>query len=142
MDWMSQPMACTKLRSVAAVRELRQDDGLPCGTKVVPIATAISPLIIIQQEGPHRRSRTLQSSQSLLHPYRRPRKQILAGHQPVRQISMTCESMSPTVVTAAYFGGLALAECCLHVKKKICKLENFTQAWYGNWLKRLSGRGW
>jgi hypothetical protein len=48
-------MACTKLRCNLAAGELRQDDELPCGTKVVPIMAAISPLIIIEQEGSHRR---------------------------------------------------------------------------------------
>lgn len=38
----------------AAVGELRQDDGLPCGTKVVPVAAAINPLIAIKYKGSHR----------------------------------------------------------------------------------------
>src|ERR671936_235169 len=54
-----QPMACTKLRCNLAAGELRQDDGLPDGTKVVPIMAAISPLIIIEQEGSHRRKSIL-----------------------------------------------------------------------------------
>jgi hypothetical protein len=42
--------------------ESRQDDGLPCGTKVVPIVAAISPLAIIVQEGSHRQSLILYHS--------------------------------------------------------------------------------
>jgi hypothetical protein len=49
-------MACTKLCGTATVGELRQDGGLPGGTKVVPIAAAINPVIIIKREGSHRQS--------------------------------------------------------------------------------------
>jgi hypothetical protein len=41
------------------VDELRQDDGLPGGTKVVPIVAAVSPLGIIVQEGSHRQNAIL-----------------------------------------------------------------------------------
>ena len=52
-------MARTKLCCNATVGELRQDDGLLCGTKVVPIAAAINPLVIIKRKGPHRQSSIL-----------------------------------------------------------------------------------
>jgi hypothetical protein len=44
------------------VDELRQDDGLPGGTKVVPIVAAVSPLGIIVQEGSHRQNAILRNT--------------------------------------------------------------------------------
>jgi hypothetical protein len=52
-------MACTKLCGTATVGELRQDGGLPGGTKVVPITAAINPLVIMKRKGTHRQNSVL-----------------------------------------------------------------------------------
>jgi hypothetical protein len=48
----------------AAIGELRQDDGLPYGTKVVPVSAATSPLIGVKYEGSHRQKFILTSRQA------------------------------------------------------------------------------